>query len=82
MVGMRVRDGEGVEAADGARPQVRRHNVFADIQIRMRPARQASRIHQQGTAAGGHQQNRVSLAYINGCHLEHRGPNLRTRRDG
>ena len=52
VIGMRVRDGNRVEMADATRPQIGRHHVFADIQIRMYPLRQASSVHQQNAAGG------------------------------
>src|SRR3981081_3161178 len=79
MIGVRMRQGHYVELVKSARPQVGRHYIFADIQLRMHPERYPSRIHQKRAALRRNQKDRIALANVNGRQFEHSVPELWAR---
>ncbi len=72
-----VTESDSVEAANVKRPQHRRDHIFPDFKVaagRLRAAAsRAARVDQQCFPFWGDQQHRISLAHIDGCHLEHAG---------
>jgi len=52
VVGVRVRDGDGVETVNATRPEIRRDNLFADVEVGMHPVREASGVDEQSVAVG------------------------------
>ena len=81
VVGMRMRDHDHVEMIDASIPKIRRDHLFAEIEVRMHPLRQASSINEQGAALGRDQQNGIALSDVNGRHLHHAGAKMRARGD-
>jgi len=81
MIGMRVRDHDGVDVVDAAIPQIGRNNLLADVKIGVHPERQASRVHQENTSSGRDEQDRIALADIDRSHLQDPGVEVWPRRN-
>ncbi len=76
---VRVRERDDVHGADAAVPQVGRHHVFADIELRRATAAErgdAAAIHQHAFAIGKDHQQAVALAHVDGGHLQLAGMEL------
>ena len=71
VVGMRMRDHHHVKMIDPPIPKIRRHHLFAQIEVGMHPRRQSSRIDEQSVLVRRHQQNGIALTHVNGSHLHH-----------
>jgi len=52
VVGVSVRDSDGVEAMNATRPEVRRDDLFADVKVGVHPVREASGVDEQSAAVG------------------------------
>jgi hypothetical protein len=60
--------GEGVEARDAARPQIRGDDVFAKVELRAARTDEASGIDQQGAVLPGDEQTGIALAHVDGSY--------------
>ncbi len=81
VIAVRVRDGDRVQPANAARPEIGRDHFLADIEVGAHVARHAAGVHQQRFAFGRDQQQRIALADIDGRDLEYAGMPLRLRRE-
>ncbi len=70
VIAVRVRKRDRIQTANPARPQIRRDDLFANIEVGVRRARHAACIQQQRLALRRDQQQRVALADIDGGDLE------------
>ena len=52
MVGVRVCDGDGVETMNATRPEIRRDDLFADVEVGMHPEGKASGVDEERVAIG------------------------------
>src|SRR5271156_6501021 len=76
VIAVRVGEGDGIEPADIAGPQDRRHDVFADFKVGVRSLSApdgTAGIDEKGFPLRRDQQQGVSLADIDGGDLEHTG---------
>src|ERR1039458_4719422 len=80
MVGVRVSDYHGVEAIDAAIPQIRRDDLFSDVEVGVHPLRQAAGINQHRAALRRDEQNGVALPDVDGGHLHYARTDVRDRK--
>ncbi len=69
----RVRERHHIQAADAAVPQVGRHHVFADIELRpglVAEGGNAAAIDEHALSIGEDDKNAVALAHVDGGHLQ------------
>ncbi len=76
VIAVRVGQGDGIETADIARPQYGRDHVFADFKVSaggLGAPDGTAGVDEQGFSLGRDQQQRISLAHVDGRDLEHAG---------
>ena len=73
MVGVAVRDGDGVEARDAARPEIGRDDVFAEVELRAAGTDGASGIDEQSVPLRGDEQRGIAFTHVDRGHLQDSG---------
>src|SRR6266436_2648489 len=66
VVGMRVRQGDGIEMVNATRPQIGRDHVVAYVEIGIRESGGPTRVNEQRFSFWTHDQDGVALAYVDG----------------
>src|SRR5580692_11472328 len=82
VVGVSVGERHDVELMKPSRPQVGRHYILPDIQLRVHPRRDTAGIDQERAALWRNQKDRIALADVDSGEFEYSWPHLRMRRDG
>jgi hypothetical protein len=78
---MSVRNDDCIQPGNSALPQVGRHNVFSEIEVRVLAAEWTCGVDQKQLALWGNQKRGVGLAYVDGGNLKNSGAELSLRHD-
>ena len=81
VISVSVRHRHHIELMKPSRPEVRRHDIFANIQFRMHPERYTAGIHQESVSLRRHQQDRIALTDVDCSEFQYAGLDLRVWRN-
>jgi hypothetical protein len=82
MVGVCVTDGDNVETGDATLPEIRRDDVFADVEVGLSIAEMTAGVEQHGFAVRSDDEEGVSLTDVDGGDLEVAGARLASEESG
>jgi hypothetical protein len=82
VVGVRVRDGDGVETMNATRPEIRRDDLFTDVEVGMHPEGKASGVDEERVAVRRNDVEGVALSDVDGGDFEDVGLEVGPRRNG
>ena len=81
VVGVRVRDGDGVETMDATRPEIGRDDLLANVEVGMHPEGKASGVDEERVAVRRNDEEGVALSDVDGGDFEDAGLEARLRRN-